>query len=87
MHSDSRLPMNRSTTAMPPRLPTAPKRGRILFLSHHSLKLPHQNCLPSPLIRCFGLALLFRIARSNKDCTAEEVGHTLKTPTPRTHRE
>ena len=87
MHSDFRLPMNRSTTAMLPRLPTAPKRGRIFFLLHHSLKLPHQNCSPLSQIKCFGLLLAFWIMRSRKDCTAEEVGHDLNTPIPRAPRE
>ena len=87
MHSDFRLPMNRSTTAMLPRFPTAPKRGRILFPLHHSLKLPHQNCLPLSQIKCFGLATAFPMTRSRKDCTAEEVGQTLNTPTPKTERE
>src|SRR3990172_4690633 len=87
IHSDFRLPMNRSTTAMLPRFPTAPKRGRILFFLHHSLKLSHQNCLPLSQIKCFGLVLAFPITRSRMDCTAEEVGHDLNTPTPKTHRE
>ena len=87
MHSLFRLPMNRSTTAMLPFLPTAPKRGSMSFRSHQSLKLSHQNCFPLSVIRYFGLLPAFRMVRFNRDCRAPDEGHALNTQIPTTLRE
>jgi len=54
--------MNRSTSAMLPCLPTAPKRGVIPWPSHQALNVSHQNCWPLLLIMYFGAALALIMA-------------------------
>jgi hypothetical protein len=71
---------NRSITAMLPRWPTAPKRGRIPR-RRHQRRYPAvgQNTLPLSLMRYFGAVPARRIARPRKERTATARGACLKT--------
>jgi hypothetical protein len=71
---------NRSITAMLPRWPTAPKRGRI-SRRRHQRRYPAvgQNTLPLSLMRYFGAVPARWIARPRKERTATALGACLKT--------
>jgi len=85
VHSSFSVRMKRSTTAMLPCLPSAPKRGRMPFRLHQALKPSHQNWVPLSEMMYLGAAAPQR--RPRKVRTWTDVGCLLKTARPMARRE
>lgn len=71
---------NRSTTAMEPCLPSAPKRGLALRFVHHASYASLVNCTPWSLMMCLGARPANSTPRSSTSHTSAAVGSRLKTP-------
>ena len=68
-------------------LPTAPNRGRTLWLRHQLLKVWQKNWRPLSVMMCFGLAPARLVTRSRNRQTSVDVGGFVNNANPVTRRE